>query len=164
MKTQLVSTRRIFEVCKVPTLPLVTCCKVLREIAVIQKSKTRSPLNGTHEPIRLKWVRKYKKIDLFNVIFTNKYHSTLDGPDEWAKYWISSNHCSHVRVRHQQGRRRVMFWPAITDDGSIRPFRIENGVTIDSRGYAFLTFSTLITWVEQNSPCPLRMKHACYAR
>ena len=40
-----------------------------------------------------------------HVILTNKYQSTLDGPDEWAKYWISSNHCLQVRVRHQQGRR-----------------------------------------------------------
>ena len=32
-------------------------------------------------------------------------------------------------------RRGVMFLPAIIDDGSIRPFRIENGVTIDSQGF-----------------------------
>ena len=32
-----------------------------------------------------------------------------------------------------------MFEPFIIDDGGIRPFRIENGVTIDSWGYyAFL--------------------------
>ena len=45
-----------------------------------------------------------------------------------------------------------MFGPAIVDDGSIRPFRIKNGVTIHSRGYcAFLTLSTLIGLIEQNS-------------
>ena len=67
-----------------PKLSLATCCKVLREIATIQVSQTRSPLNQTHKSTRLKWVRKYKKMDLFNVTFTNK--------------WISSHHCSQVQV------------------------------------------------------------------
>ena len=35
-----------------------------------------------------------------------------------------------VWVGYQQVRGRVMVWPAIIDDGCIRPFRIENGETI----------------------------------
>ena len=67
-----------------------------------------------------------------SVIFTSKCYGTQDGPDEWAKCYISSYHSSPVRVRHQQGRH-------VIDGGSIRPFRIENGVKIDSQSYyAFL--------------------------
>ena len=122
-----------------PKLFLASCCTVLREIATIQISQTRSPLNQTHKSTRLKWVRKNKKIHLLNVTFTNKYQSTLDGPDEWAKCGIFPHHCPQVRVRHQQDRRGVMYLPTIIDDGSTRLFRVENGVMVDSQGYyAFL--------------------------
>ena len=32
-----------------------------------------------------------------------------------------------------KGRGGIMFWPTIIDNGSIRSFRIENGVKIDSQ-------------------------------
>ena len=57
-----------------------------------------------------------KSVDFPSVILTNKCHATQDGPDKWAKCWISSHHCSLVRVRHQQGRGGVMFCPTIIDD------------------------------------------------
>ena len=121
-----------------PKVSLASCCTVLREIATIQISQTRSPLNQTHKSTRLKSTRKNKKIHLLNVTFTNKYQSTLDGPDEWAKCRIFSHHCPQVRVRLSK-KKKVMFLPAIIDDGSIGPFRIENGVTMDSQVYyAFL--------------------------
>ena len=85
VKTQLAATRQIFKVSNMPKLSLEICCKLLRERATIQKSKTRPPLNQRHKSKRLKWVGKYKKMDFSNVIFTNKCHATLDGPDEWAK-------------------------------------------------------------------------------
>ena len=70
-----------------PKLSVEICCKVLRERATIQKSKTRPPLNQWHKSKRLKWVRKCKKMDFSNAIFTNKCQATLDGPDEWAKIY-----------------------------------------------------------------------------
>ena len=39
------------------------------------------------------------------------------------------------RVLNRQGRGGVMFWTAIIDYGSIRPFRIENDMKIDSQAY-----------------------------
>ena len=110
-------------------------CKVLREIPTIQKSKTRPPLNKRYEPKRLIWVRKYEKMDFSSLAFTNNFRGTLVGPDELAKCWIFFHHCLPFRILHQQGRGEVIFWPAIIDDGSIRPFRIENDVKIDSWCY-----------------------------
>ena len=43
-------------------------------------------------------------------------------------------------------KRRVIFWPAIIDDGSIRRFRIENGVKIDSQGYYVFLNKHFLTW------------------
>ena len=87
VKTHLALTRQIFNVCNMPKLSLATCCKVLQEIATIQKSNTMSPLNQRHTSNRLKWVRKYKyKMHFSNVIFINKYHNcTLVESDKWAK-------------------------------------------------------------------------------
>ena len=48
---------------------------------------------------------------------------------------------------HQQGGGGIMFWPAIIDDGSIRPFRIEIGVKIDSRGYYALVNKHFLPWL-----------------
>ena len=85
VKTQLASTRQIFKVCNMPKLSSATCCKVLQEIATIQKSKTMSPLSQRHKSKRLKWVRKYKKMPFSNVIFINICHATLVEPDKWVK-------------------------------------------------------------------------------
>ena len=76
VKTQLASTRQNSNVCNMPKLSLATCCKVLQEIATIQKSKTMSPLHQRHKSKRLKWLRKYKKMHFSNVIFINKCHAT----------------------------------------------------------------------------------------
>ena len=73
-------------------------------------------------------------MDFSSLIFTKKCHATLVGSDKRMKCWILSHHCPPVRVRHQQGRGEIIFWPAIVDDGSIRPFRIENHVKIGSQG------------------------------
>ena len=78
---------------------------------------------------------------------TNKCHATPDRPDELAKCWISSHHYPPVRERHQQGEGGIMSWPAIIDDSSIRPFRIEIGVKNDSRGYYALVNKHFLPWL-----------------
>ena len=85
VKARLALTRQIFKVCNMPKLSLATCCKVLQEIATIQKYNTMSPLNQRHKSKRLKWVRKYKKMHFSNVIFISKWHATLAEWDKWAK-------------------------------------------------------------------------------
>ena len=52
--------------------------------------------------------------------------ATLDGPDGWARGWISFNNSAPVRVRRQQGAGGVMFWAAIVGDNIIGPFRVED--------------------------------------
>ena len=49
---------------------------------------------------------------------------------------------------------KTLLWPAIIDDGSIRPFRIQNGVKLWLSGLLYAseqTVSTLVSFVEQNS-------------
>ena len=110
VKTQPASTRQNVKVCNMPKLSLAKCCKVLQEIATIQKSKTKSPLNQGHKSKTLKWGRKYKKKHFSNVIFINKCHATLVESDKWARspptivlqfeYVISKGSKGHVLVSH----------------------------------------------------------------
>ena len=118
------SSKNILKVCNMQELSLATCFKVLQEIATIKKSKTKPPLYQRRKSKRLKWMRKYKRMDFPYVIFINKCHATVDGPDEWAKCWIS------LTIVLQAQHCPVMFWPPVNDGGSIRPFQIENVVKI----------------------------------
>ena len=108
VKTQLASTRQNFKVCNMPKLSLAKCCKMLQEIATIQKSKTMSPLNQRHKSKTLKWVRKYKKMHFSNVIFINNvilpWLNQISGPNARSpptivlqfEYVISKGSKGHV--------------------------------------------------------------------
>ena len=109
VKTQLASTRQIFKVCNMPKLTLATCCKVLQEIATIQKSQTMSPPNQKLKSKRLKCVRKYKKMNFSKAIFINKCHATLVEPDISGPNARLLLYRGHVLASH-------------LDDGSLRPF------------------------------------------
>ena len=61
VKTHLALTRQIFNVCNMPKLSLATCCKVLQEIATIQKSKTMSPLTKGTSQIDWNWWESTRK-------------------------------------------------------------------------------------------------------
>ena len=93
--------RQIFKVCNMPKLSLATCCKVLQEIATIQKSQTMSPPNQRLKSKRLKCVRKYKKMNFSKAIFINKCHYLLMNSDNKPPLINDSSYIG------------VMFWLAI---------------------------------------------------
>ena len=67
-------------------------------------------------------------------------HSLINTSLYWMDQMSGQNagSCPTIVLKFEYAwarRRGVMFLLAIIDDGSIRPFRIENGVTIDSQGY-----------------------------
>ena len=61
VKTQVALTRQNFKVCNMPKLSLATCCKVLQEIAAIQKSKVMSPLKQRHKSKRFEMGEKLQE-------------------------------------------------------------------------------------------------------
>ena len=130
MKTPPASSRQIFEACDMPKLSRATRCKALREVATVQKPKRNPPLNQRHKARRLEWATKYMKTDFSRVIFTDECRATLNGPDDWARGWISLHDSP---PRGQQGGGGVMFWAAIIGESIIGPFRVEDGVKIHSQ-------------------------------
>ena len=104
----------------------------LREVASVRKAIRHPPLKQRHRDEGLEWVKKYMKTDFSSVTFTDKCRATLDEPDGWAGGWIFWKDSAPVRVRRQQGGVGVMFWAAIVGDGIIGPFRVADGVKLDS--------------------------------
>lgn len=58
--------------------------------------------------------------------------SGLYGPDGWARGWVISGQNPQHRFRRQQGGGGVMFWAAILKNEIIGPFRVLEGVKINS--------------------------------
>lgn len=50
---------------------------------------------------------------------------TLDGPDGWARVWLSQGHRAPLRLRRQEGEGGV--WVGIIKDELVGPFWVENG-------------------------------------
>ena len=120
----------------------------------------RPPLKQQHKYRRIEWAEKYMKTDFSSVMFTDECRPTFDGPDGWAKEWISFNDSSRVRARRQHIGQGVMFWAAIVGDSIIGPFRIEDGIKIYSKGhFAFLNKHFLPRWKKQ--PLKLRRTLMC---
>ena len=69
--------------------------------------------------------------DFSSVIFADACRGTLDGPDGWARGWISFKDSVPVRARRQHGGGAVMFWAAIVGHSIIRPFRVADGLKIN---------------------------------
>ncbi len=57
---------------------------------------------------------------------------TLDGPEGWARGWISNGRRAPLRIRHQQGGGGVLVWAGIIKDELVGPFWTEDGLKINS--------------------------------
>ena len=131
VQTPLASSRQIFDTCDMPKLSCVTRCKALREVALVKTSMRRPPFKQQHKDRRIQWAKRCMETDFSSVIFADACGGTLDGPDGWARGWISFNDSAPVRARRQHRGGAVMFWAAIVGHSTIRPFRVADGLKID---------------------------------
>lgn len=58
------------------------------------------------------------------VLWTDKMRVILDGPDGWARGWISNRHRAPLRIKHQQGGGGVLVLAGIIKDELVGPFPI----------------------------------------
>ena len=91
VQTPFASSRQIFDTCDMPKLSCVTRLKALREVALVKKSMRRPPFKQQHKDRRIQWAKKCMETDFSSVIFADACRGTLDGPDGWARGWISCN-------------------------------------------------------------------------
>lgn len=77
---------------------------------------------------------------------------TLDGPDGWARGWITKGRSAPLRFRRQQGGGGVMVWAGIINDELVGPFRVEDGLKINSNTYCqFLEATLFQQWYRKKS-------------
>ena len=146
VRRPLATSKDIFSGIGLGDIPRSTRCRVLRQVAKVKKSKKRPPLTQQHREKRVEWAKKYMKLDFSKVIFTDECRATLDGPDGWASGWIRDGHSAPTRKRRQQGGGGVMFWAAIIKDELVGPFRVENGVKINSETYCDFLKKNFLPW------------------
>ena len=143
------TSKEIFEDANVKNVSRETRCKVLKTIASVKKSIKTPPLTKNHKELRQIWAEQYMKCDFSTVIFTDECRATLDGPDCWSRGWLRKGQDEHVRLRRQQGGGGVMFWAGIVNDELIGPFRVEDGVKINSENYCEFLNDHFLPWFKK---------------
>ena len=141
------TSKKIFERARAPQMWKTSRCETLRSLGKV-KSPTKMPLlSKIHKEKRVQWAEKYVKMDFKNVVFTDECWATLNGPDGW------SLNCRPVesQIRRQQGGGGVMFWAGIKGNEIIGPFRVPQGVKVDSKGYCQLLTDFFIPWLEDQT-------------
>lgn len=151
-RNPLSSSATVFQNCNLPGVFRSTRCQVLRDMAKVKKTETRPPLNKIHKLKRQDWAKKYLKTDFSKVLWTDEMKVTLDGPNGWARGWISNGHRAPLWVRCQQGEGGVLVWAAIIEDEVVGPFRVEDGLKLNSQTYCqFLEDSFVKQWYRKKS-------------
>lgn len=146
------SSSAIFRNCNLSGVCRSTRCSVLRDMAKIKKAQSRPPLTKKHKLKRQDWAKKYLKTDFSRVLWTDEMRVTLDGPDGWARGWITKGRSAPLRFRRQQGGGGVMVWAGIINDELVGPFRVEDGLKINSNTYCqFLEATLFQQWYRKKS-------------
>ena len=143
------TSKTIFEDANVKNVSRPTRCKVLKTVASVKKAIKAPPLTKNHKESRKIWAEQYMKCDFSTVIFTDECRATLDGPDCWSRGWLGDGQDEKVRLRRQQGGGGVMFWAAIVNDELIGPFRVEDGVKINSVNYCEFLNDHFLPWFKK---------------
>jgi len=126
-------------------------CEVLRTLGKVKSPSKKPPLSKIHREKRVQWAEKYVKMDFKNVVFTDECRATLDGPDGWSSGWVLNGRPVKLRIRRQQGGGGVMFCAGIKGNEIIGPFRVQQGVKVDSKGYCQLLTDFFIPWLEDRT-------------
>jgi transposase len=151
-KTPLASSAMIFKSCGIDNMSRSGRCKVLRELGQVKKAQTRPRITAQHREKRLNWARTYQKCDFSKVLWTDEMRVTLDGPEGWARGWVMNGQQPPIRLRRQQGGGGLMVWAAIYDNQLIGPFRVPDGVKLNSQNYCdFLWDNFFKKWYNRKS-------------
>lgn len=142
------SSRAIFQEAGLTEISKTTRNEYLKKIGSVKKKVSTPVLSKTHKEKRVLWAKKYLKQDFNKVIWTDECRATLDGPNGWAKGWLLSGQNPQHRFRRQQGGGGVMFWAAIVENEIIGPFRVRQGVKLNSKNYCEFLECNFLPWLQ----------------
>jgi len=103
------SSAVIFQNCELPGGPRSLRCSETWP----RWGRLKPPLNKIHELKHQDWYKKYLKTDFSKVFWTDEMRVTLDGPDGWARGWISTGPRVQLQLRCQKGGGWVLVWAGI---------------------------------------------------
>ena len=63
------------------------------------KLRWKCPLTPRYKNSRMEWARKYLKMGMSRVLFTDETRTTIDAPDAWANGWAYFGDERHHRLR-----------------------------------------------------------------
>ena len=75
----------IFDEAQVNNISRNTRCRILNKIGSVKKLKKQPLLSKQHKQRRVKWAKKYMKLDFLQVVFSDECRATLDDSDGFAK-------------------------------------------------------------------------------
>ena len=142
------TSKSIFTSAGLPEVPKTTRNDIIRSIASFKAPLKLPPLTPRHKILRMEWAKKYMKMDMSHVLFTDETRGTLDGPDGWAKGWVLFGSECHQRLRRQQQGGGVMIWAGIMGDRLVGPVRVPDGVKVTSASYCNILKNTLEPWLD----------------
>lgn len=142
------SSAFIFESAGAPKVSRETRCKALRKFANVRNQIKKPILTKKHKENRLLWAKKYMKTDFSKVLFTDESRITLDGPDGWARGWVCNQRDSRHFVKRQQGGGSIMIWAGIIGNELVGPFRVEDGVKMNSKSYCEFLDQYFFEWLD----------------
>lgn len=145
------SSSFIFRAAGAPMVSRETRCKALRKFADVKNRIKKPILTKKHKEKRVKWAKKYMKTDFRKVLFTDESRFTLDGPDGWARGWVCKQRDSRQFVKRQQGGGGIMIWAGIVGSELVGPFKVEDGVKMNSKSYCDFLEQNLFEWLD-NQP------------
>lgn len=151
------TSKHIFEDSGLQNVPKTSRNRILKTVGKFKSPEKKPPLSPKHKEKRVEWARKYMKLDMKHVLFTDESRATLDGPDSWGKGWVFKGDKTHLMFRRQQGGGGLMIWAGIIDNTILGPVRVPEGVKLTSKTYCELMESVLLPWL-QDLPLSRRRK------
>ena len=73
----------------------------------------------------------------------------MSGHIGWARGWVLNGRSSGNRMRRQQGGGGVMFWAGLFGNTIVGPFRVEQGVKLNSQNYCSFLTRNFLPWYQQ---------------
>ena len=150
VKQSLLTNAQVFEKSGIERVKKDKRCRILCELVFVKKSPRQPPFMKANIWKGQNLAKKYMKIDLSKVIFTDKSQVTFHGPD-------SRFHPIQMCLWLKEGNKEVlMWWTRIVDQAIIEPFQVDKGVKLSSANY-FNFMDKSFAWYKSQS-CSFKVK------
>lgn len=110
------------------------------------------PRKQNHLASCVSWAEQYLKLDFQCVLFIVIFRTSLDAPDSWWTRCCLKENTEPLRLK-QHGGGRVMFWVLAIGNELFIPWRVADGMKMNSHGYiAFQRSNKPLDIVQERQP------------